>query len=209
MRSPWRHWHGSQEGSVEDDIPMLEELFRSRGARTILDFGCGAGRHVVYFAKKGFEVYGFDQSQDAVAHAESLLFKEKLSAQLRVWNMTDAMPYERGFFDAVLAVRVIQHTYMKNIESILRDIDRVLRERGFIFLQVPSYENSPIERKTRWVEPGTFITRSGPEKGVTHHFFTKEELLTLLKGYEMLDIHSGTDHYGGYCVLARKPKHPT
>jgi cyclopropane fatty-acyl-phospholipid synthase-like methyltransferase len=210
--SAWEDWYRRKNGAVEPEIPKLEELFRSNGVRRILDFGCGVGRHAVYFAKRGFEVYGFDQSQKALRQAESTLVSENLSAHLRLWNMIYPLPYETDFFDAVLAVRVIQHTYKKNIENILREIDRVLRDRGFVFMQVTCYDTemqcASDKQRPRWVEPRTLISWSGTEKGVPRHLFTKEELLSMLKGYEILEIHSGTDHYSGHCIIARKPEHP-
>ena len=208
MGSPWEEWCRKKEGTVEPEITRLAEIFRSKGVRRILDVGCGAGRHVLFFAENGFEVYGFDQSQEAVEQAKKNLAQKKLGASLRVWNMVDPLPYEAGFFDAVLAVRVIHHTYLKNIERIFAELDRVTRVDGFLFLQVPSYEteieSKPDDPGTRWAEPGTLIARSGPEKGVLHHFFKKEELLRNLAKYEIREIHAGSDHYGGYCVIARK-----
>lgn len=210
MESPWREWCRKKEGIVEPEIPELEEMFRASGVRRILDLGCGAGRHTLFFARKGFEVYGFDQSQEAIEHAKEVVARENLHVEVRVWDMVAPLPYETAFFDGVLAVRVIHHTYRNNIEKILGEIDRVLRNAGFLFLQVPSYEkemqDKPDDARTQWVEPGTLIARSGLEKGILHHFFTKEELLGMLNRFEILDIHSGSDHYGGYCAIVRKPK---
>ena len=210
MGAPWQGWYREHE-IVEPEVSRLEELFRLNDVRRILDFGCGMGRHTVYLARKGFEMYGFDRSREAVDKVQSMLTGENLSARLMVWNMLDPLPYETGFFDAVLAVRVIQHTYRKDIENILQEIDRVMRDRGFLFMQVVSFErrikNMPEEGKTSWVEPGTAIAHWGDEIGVPHHYFTEKELRTLLGGYEILEIHSETDHYPyGYCVIARKLK---
>lgn len=36
------------------------------GASTILDLGCGSGKHAVYFAEHGFSVYGVDQSEQMI-----------------------------------------------------------------------------------------------------------------------------------------------
>ena len=91
--------------------------------------------------------------------------------------MTNPMPYQDEFFDAALAVRVIHHTNISNITKIVHELDRVLKPRGFLFLQVPSYESETFDSGTIWAEPGTLIARGGPEKGVAHHFFKRDELL--------------------------------
>lgn len=40
---------------VHPDIQSLVSLFKKYNVRKILDFGCGTGRHVVYFGNLGFE----------------------------------------------------------------------------------------------------------------------------------------------------------
>jgi tRNA G46 methylase TrmB len=48
----WQYWYPRKEGTMEPEIPKLEELLRRNDASKILDFGCGRGRHIIYFAKK-------------------------------------------------------------------------------------------------------------------------------------------------------------
>jgi len=207
MKSAWKDWHTKKEGSVEPEVEDLEELFRQGNASRILDVGCGAGRHTFYFAKKGFEVYGFDEDEDAIENDRQILQKEELKADLRVWDMTKPLPYRDAFFDAALAVRVIHHTTISNITKIAHELDRVLKPKGFLFLQVPSYESETFDSGTIWAEPGTLIARGGPEKDVPHHFFKKNELLGMFPGYVTREIHSDTDHYGGYCLIIQKGRH--
>jgi 2-polyprenyl-3-methyl-5-hydroxy-6-metoxy-1,4-benzoquinol methylase len=121
----WQFWYSRKEGTVEPEIPKLEELLRKNNGSKILDFGCGAGRHAVYFARKGFVVYGFDASEMAIERAKDVLKSENLFADLRVWDMMKPLPYEDGFFDAVLVVRVMHHTYMDNIKRIAKEIGRL------------------------------------------------------------------------------------
>lgn len=62
-----------------------------------------------------------------------------------------------------------------------------------MFLQVPSYESETFDSGTIWAEPGTLIARGGPEKGVPHHFFKKDELLAMFPGYATKKIHSNSE----------------
>ncbi|SRR6266571_2141571 len=209
MKSAWKEWHTKKEGVVEPEVEKLEEPFKGNNAGRILDVGCGAGRHTFYFARKGFEVYGFDEDEEAIENGKHILRKEDLTANLRVWDMTKPMPYQDAFFDAALAVRVIHHTNISNITKIVRELDRVLKPRGFLFLQVSSYESETFDSGTIWAEPGTLIARGGPEKGVAHHFFKRDELLGMFPGYITKELHSNTDHYGGYCLIIQKGRKDT
>jgi SAM-dependent methyltransferase len=206
MKSAWRDWHTRKEGVVEPEVEKLEELLRESNTGRILDVGCGAGRHTFYFAGKGFEVYGFDEDEDAIENSKRILRKEGLKADLRVWDMLTPLPYQDEFFDAALAVRVIHHTNISNVTKIVHELDRVLKPAGFLFLQVPDYESETFDSGTIWIEPATLIARGGPEKGVAHHFFKREELLGMFPGYVSRELHSKTDHYGGYCLIIQKGK---
>jgi SAM-dependent methyltransferase len=205
----WQFWYTRKEGTIEPEIPKLEQLLRENSALKILDFGCGAGRHLVYFANRGFEVYGFDASETAIKRAQEVLKGENLFADLRVWDMTKPLPYEDAFFDAVLAVRVIHHTYMDNIKRIVKEINRVLKKGGILFLQVPFSKEEILGWKQKGgkleePEPRTYVYSEGEEKGIPHHIFTKEELLRLFENYDIEEIHCATEHHKGYCLIARK-----
>jgi 2-polyprenyl-3-methyl-5-hydroxy-6-metoxy-1,4-benzoquinol methylase len=204
MKSGWKDWHAKKEGVVEPEVEKLEKLFKENNAVRILDVGCGAGRHTSYYAKKGFEVYGFDKDEEAIETDKQILRREGLKADLRVWDMTKPMPYQDELFDAALAVRVIHHTSISNITKIVHELDRVLKPKGFLFLQVPSYESGTFDSGTIWAEPGTLIARGGPEKDVPHHFFKRDELLDMFPGYATREIHSDSDHYGDYCLIIQK-----
>ena len=208
MSIAWKDWHLRKEGTVEPEVARLDELLGEPVGKRLLDIGCGTGRHTIHFSKRGFEVHGFDEGEDVVERAMQHLERENLKAHLRVWDMTKPLPYESSMFDAVVAARVIHHTYAKNIARIAIEIGRVLKQDRFLFLQVPAYESETFDSGTKWAEPGTLFARAGPEKGVLHHFFRREELLALFPSFGVEEIHSKSDHYGGYCLIARKRPDP-
>ena len=53
-------------------VVRFAKLLKERGLRRVLDLGCGAGRHLVYLAKEGFEVYGTDISETGLEYARQL-----------------------------------------------------------------------------------------------------------------------------------------
>src|SRR5712691_9265507 len=67
---PWElAW---REGRWEEASPQLAEVvefakdLKRKGARTILDLGCGAGRHSILLGKQGFHVVALDISETAL-----------------------------------------------------------------------------------------------------------------------------------------------
>jgi len=108
-KNAWTYWYPGKEEIVDENMPKLEKIFRDNGVSRILDLGCGTGRHVIYFAEKGFDVYGFDFSPYAIQRSVERLKQRKLHAHLMIWDMSTRFPYEHEFFDAVIAVQVIHH----------------------------------------------------------------------------------------------------
>jgi methylase of polypeptide subunit release factors len=47
-------------------IKKASTLFKTKGYKKILDLGCGTGRHSLFLAEQGFEVYATDMSPTAV-----------------------------------------------------------------------------------------------------------------------------------------------
>ncbi len=46
-----------------EDMSGIVKILMEQGAKTILDLGCGTGRHRVFFAKNGFSVHGLDNPE--------------------------------------------------------------------------------------------------------------------------------------------------
>ena len=79
--------------------------------KRVLDLGCGAGRHTVYLAQEGFEVYTLDISLEGVEHIAQWLTGEGLQANLQQADMT--------------ALQNIMQTYMlKNIQELINTLPR-------------------------------------------------------------------------------------
>ncbi len=140
---PWLDWYCGKEGEVEDEIPELERIFVSNNVVKILDLGCGTGRHTLFFARRGFRLWGFDQSEAAITRAKKLLNQNAVYADLRCWNMTATpYPYENSFFDVIIAIKVIHHTTMAKIRRMIDEITRITRRGGILHLNSPTYEKA-------------------------------------------------------------------
>jgi SAM-dependent methyltransferase len=76
------------------------------GSQSLLDLGCGTGRHAIKFAEKGYDIVGVDLSPEMIAKARG--HREKLRPHFR-----ERLTFERGDirdlrlgrqFDAVVAL---------------------------------------------------------------------------------------------------------
>ena len=166
----------------------------------ILDIGCGTGRHTVYLAAQGFHVYCLDSSPTALKLTIDKLSQQNLHAHLTFHDMT-ALPYDDEFFDAIICVQVIHHNVIAKIHETVGEINRVLKVGGLIWITVPVSKNEPSENQEE-IEPGTFIPLNGIERGLPHHYFTRDEILSLFEGFSVIDFH--LDPFNHHSLLARK-----
>ncbi len=182
------------------DLPALVQQLRTAEVKTVLDLGCGTGRHTVYLAQQGFAVYGLDSSPEGLQQTQQWLDQAGLTAELARHDMTEPLPYAADFFDAVISVQVIHHGTLKTVTGIVNEITRVTKSDGIIFITVPRSRN---QAKTfQQIEPNTYVPLDGIEKGLPHHYFTPESLTNILSAFAVHDIHlDDVDHY---CLTARK-----
>ena len=173
-----------------DDMERLTKIFKENGVQRVLDLGCGTGRHLLFFLKKGFDVYGLDGSPKGLEIAKNWLNEENLSAKLMHQRIDQRFPYENDFFDVIISIQVIHHNLMKDIIFTVKEIERVLKPKGFIFITVALLQAFNLKKWVlKKVEERTYIPQSGPEKGLPHHFFTIAELKSVFSSFELLEIY--------------------
>ncbi|WXG44211.1 MAG: class I SAM-dependent methyltransferase [Promethearchaeati archaeon SRVP18_Atabeyarchaeia-1] len=188
---------------VQEDIPKISDFFKKHGVRRILDLGFGSGRHTVYLAAKGFEVQGIDIAQEGLRLTRSWLEEKALKADLRIGNIYDRLPYPDDFFDAIVSVQVMHHSVIANIRKLIKEVERVLRPSGLLFVTVLKSS----QRTHKKIAPSTVVPTGGPDKGLIHYLFNKASLRKEFSNFiiERIWVDS-TNHY---CFLGRLKRHVT
>jgi SAM-dependent methyltransferase len=103
----------------------------------VLDDGCGGGGMTVSFAEESDAVVGIDLS-NRFAAAGTVLAREKGVANIG-FARTDgqALPFRAAAFDTVFSHAVIEH--VADPLTYLKEIRRVLKPGGLVFLQTAPY----------------------------------------------------------------------
>jgi SAM-dependent methyltransferase len=166
-------------------VSFVHELKR-RGARCVLDLGFGAGRHVIYLAREGFEVCGIDISPRGLEYTRAWLLREGLHADLKLSDMT-VIPYPDRCFDAVISTYVIHHNTLDNIRRCVAEMHRVLVPGGRILATVQS-KRGYRHGKGQEIEPDTYIPDTGLDAGIPHHFFDKAGLRDLFAAFAIISL---------------------
>ena len=191
----------SEKGKVftepHKDMERIAIFFKESGVRKILDIGSGTGRHLIFFSKKGFEIHGFDASPKAISIAKEWLLEENLKVEIKLNRMETKFPYEDNFFDAIISIQVIHHNKMEDIFNTVKEINRVLRKGGIIFITFPKLRDRPDfdDWNLKEIETGTYIPQAGQEKGLPHHFFTMEEIYDVFSSFNILEIYDDRERH--------------
>jgi len=118
-----------------------------RNGQTLLDLGCGAGRHAFEAMRRGADVVAFDaddaELKDVKAVSGAMFDAGELPRGTTggvVNGDALVLPFPDGAFDRIIAAEVLEH--IPDDEGALRELVRVLRGGGRIAVTVP----------TRWPE---------------------------------------------------------
>lgn len=188
----WDNRWSSEQGRVdwtapEADVRRIVPELRKRGFLTLLDLGCGIGRHYLFLASQGFRVFGADASLNARELTKNAALEADLPIDIRHCLMTD-LQYEDEFFDYVLAWNVVYHGSRDIVKRTLSEIHRVLRPQG-IFQGTMLSTRDRYYGLGRQIDTNTFVAEVDDEDKQHPHFYCNgSELVSLLEGFEILSL---------------------
>lgn len=197
------HRNKKEMMEVDESIPEIVEIFKEKNVKRVLDLGCGSGRHTIHLAQQGFDVYGIDISTEGIKRVTQRLTQMGLHATITSGSIYRNLPYGSNFFDAIISVKVIHHGRIENIRKAIKEMERVLKPKGVIFLSV----RKRAARKTlpyKQIAPRTYIKQEGIEKDIVHYLFTKKLLKNEFENFRI--HHLWVDSHNYYCLLAEKPE---
>ena len=180
---------GYQSPEPRPPVVQFTGMLKERCFSSVLDLGCGRGRHVLHMAQEGLRVSGLDNAPTALNLTKQLLDEERLGANLVLADMRQPLPFRNNSFDAVLSTQVIHHALLATVIQTAQEIQRIIRKGGIILISVPARkaieEDAP---KHNEIEPNTFVPTSGDEEGLPHHLFTPDEFRGIFPGFEVIDL---------------------
>lgn len=154
--------------------------WRSEGKKSILDLGCGLGRHAILFAKESFDVTAVDLSEEGINYLNKWKEKDNLKIMTKVCDMKQ-LTFQNNSFDCIWSYHVISHTDTMGFLTILDEIKRVLKPNGSIYFTLCSkdtlsYSQAGFPR----IDENTIIKTDGPEKNVPHYYVELDDIERLL-----------------------------
>jgi len=143
------------ESFPEQALRSAAERIPGRRGLTVADLGCGEGRLVPFLADRYARVIAVDYAPASLAEARKRQPRENV--QYRRRDMRDLTPF-REAFDVAVAVQSIVGPRRADVDRILRQVWRSLREGGLLLALFPAAD--------RVGEPVPLVlgeTHDGPE----------------------------------------------
>nr|WP_231133498.1 class I SAM-dependent methyltransferase [Capillibacterium thermochitinicola] len=150
-----------------------------------LDIGCGQGKYLKYLQEKGFKTVGLDSSESAIMMTKDLLDNQ---GKFILADMFE-YKYPLNTYGLIISHAALYHGEKKKVIALLNKIYDALMKKGKVFISLPDEEcikNWAIMAEHETLEDGTCIPLIGPEKGLPHSFFSKEEIDKLFSKYSRI-----------------------
>lgn len=109
------------------------EILVNYSGNSILDIGCGTGKHLAQLDKKKIKV-GIEVTNE--------WFKRKVDSKVKYLSGSAfELPFKSRVFDTVIMIDVIEHLEFPS--NVFQEVKRVLSKKGVLVIQSPNY---PIKR---------------------------------------------------------------
>ena len=91
-----------RQQKAREDVGQIVALIGLQPSATVLDMGCGPGRHALEFARRGYRVTGVDRTATYLAKADKAAQKEELKVE---WVEADMRHYRcDDMFDVAVSL---------------------------------------------------------------------------------------------------------
>lgn len=170
------HWCLSGFYRLIYELKVLYAMPYLMSSDRVLDLGGGDGKLASMIADKVKEVWCVDPSERAIRMGEVItegilnLYFRKMSAE--------KLDFPDGYFDKIFFIEVIEHIPRDILPQVLKEIRRVLKAGGKLFLSTPNRRNL---RARIWG------ARNIPHKHAYEYSFPELQTLIIKAGFRPLE----------------------
>ena len=172
---------------LESSIPAKKslELFKKQNITKIIELGAGLGRDTIFFAQNSIHVKALDYSLSGVKVINKKAEKLDLSnfISTKIFDVREKLPFEDNSVEACFSHMLYCMALANNdLENLNHEIHRILKPKGINIYTVRHTNDGDFKK-------GIHIGEDLYENdGFIVHFFSKDKVKSLLKGFENISI---------------------
>ena len=159
-------------------VNKYKNLTENINEKSILDLGCGIGRHAIFFDDLGLNSFGIDLSEEAILFSKKWaidLNKRELEKRLIQGNIKN-LPWKDSFFDFAVSHGVLDSMQFEIAKDACKELSRVLKPSGLFYCDLISGDDSHHSREYS----GEEIIKTLHEEGTIQTFYNFEKIKDLL-----------------------------
>ena len=161
------------------------ELFKQKNLKNVLELGSGLGRDSIFFALNSIKLKVLDYSPSAIKIINQKIEKKNLTKFIsaKLFDVRKKLPFEDNSFEACYShMLYCMAMTNKELENLNDEICRILKPNGINIYTVRHINDGDFKRG---IHHGENLYEND---GFIVHFFSKDQVNYLLKGFENLLI---------------------
>ncbi|HAX18504.1 MAG TPA: hypothetical protein DCY00_07945 [Actinobacteria bacterium] len=164
------------ENRFRQEKDFFARIFSENKVKTVLDIGCGTGRHAELFSAMAERVFAVDPSQEMIDYAKSNVIRSS-NVVLSKGGFSDIEKLKTGDVDAItcLGNTISLLETRKNVKAALKSTYKKLPKNGIAIFQLINFEKSVLE-KNRYYAPKILILDN--KKYIFHRHFEYGKIKT-------------------------------
>ncbi|MCM1191466.1 MAG: class I SAM-dependent methyltransferase [Butyrivibrio sp.] len=175
--------------------------FQKHNCRIVCDAACGFGANSLTLKSNGFDVWGFDISENAVWITKELLKPYGIrTGQFKTASLLNT-GYPDNFFDAVAVRAALDHLRAEEFTPALDELQRITKENGLLYASFDPLEQDDTELAHIVLEDGSFLYTDESREGLLFRYYSDEEIQKAFQNYEILNFE--TDARGNRHVVIK------
>ena len=162
---------------------------------TVIDVGCGAGRHSFEAYRRGADVVAFDQDADELKNVDTMFRGMADAGQVPLSARAEtvvgdalALPYPDGTFDCVIASEILEHVPADN--TVIDELIRVLKVGGSLAVTVPRW----LPERLCWLLSDGYHSNEGGHIRIYHEDRLRAKIadrgMTFTHGHHSHALHA-------------------
>lgn len=137
-KKTFAEWEFGQSQRLNNYYLPEVDLLKEIQGKTILDIGAGSGGKTTFYALNGAtRVTGIDVEEGFITQARGFASSKNARDIDFIVANAEEMPFEDASFDVCIMNDVFEH--LSKPEVVLREVNRVLKPHGKVFLNSPPY----------------------------------------------------------------------
>jgi SAM-dependent methyltransferase len=159
----------------------------------LLDLGCGAGRHTLFWLREGYRAAALDLTRSGVTETIARSQREGYSIEAMV-SSVDSIPFPLESMDGIVCHGVFPYLSEAEIDAAISEIHRVLKPGGKALIVTRSFDDDRCKHATK-IAGNTYRINSfgagapsDTEAGMLMTFLNREGIERLGRRFSSLAI---------------------